>query len=211
LIVSISCIYAIINIINDKHYVGQTIDKSKRFKEHLKCLKGNYHCNKYLQRSWSIYGNDNFIFVVLEKCPQSELNEREQHWIDILKPDYNLAPVAGSMLNYKHTEEAKVNMSKAHKGKEQSIETKRKRSISMIGNKNSVGVDKSIQIEAMRIATKGKPKSEEHKQKIAAPQKGRVFTEDHKIKLSEAAKRRWKSIDRNLKINSSSGNPSLSG
>ena len=210
-IVGISSIYAIINIVNDKHYVGQTIDNDKRFKEHIKTLNGNYHCNKYLQRSWIVYGDDSFIFVILEKCPQELLNQREQYWIDTLKPEYNMAPVAGSMLNYRHTEEARANMSKAHIGKTQSDETKAKRSLALIGNRNSIGFDKTIQIEAMRRATKGKPKSDEHKAKIAAPQIGRKFTEDHKRKMSEAAKRRWGTLDKNLKIKSSENDPSLSG
>lgn len=198
----VSCIYAIINIINDKHYVGQTIDKSKRFKEHLKCLKGNYHCNKYLQRSWSIYSNDNFIFVVLEKCPQSELNEREQHWIDILKPDYNMAPVAGSMLNYKHTEEAKANMSAAQKGKSPSKETRIKMHLAKLGNKINVGRSQVIQVNAMRDATKGKSKSPEHRAKIASSNKGKSRSDETRKRMSEAAKNRKKPLDENLKLSS---------
>jgi len=207
----ISCIYAIINLVNDKHYVGQTVDKNKRFKEHLKCLKGNYHCNKHLQRSWIAYGNDSFIFIILEKCLHSLLNEREQYWIDTLNPEYNLAPVAGSMLNYKHTEQARLNMSKAHKGKIFSLETKLKMSNAKIGNTVNIGRSQVVQINAMREAVKGKSKSSEHRAKIAAGNKGKIVSEETKKKMSEAAKRRWNAIDKNLKINFIENNPSLSG
>jgi len=186
-----SVIYAIINIVNDKHYVGQASDKIKRFKEHVKCLKGGYHFNRHLQRSYLNYGLDNFIFIVLEKCNLTELDEREQYWIDLLNPEYNIAPVAGSMLNYKHTNEARANMSKAQLGKKHSEETRRKRAASLIGNKNSVGADKTIQIEAMRIATKGNPKSAEHRAKIAKGNRGKIISDETKRKMSEAAKRRW--------------------
>lgn len=35
---------------------------------------------------------------------------REQHYIDTLKPEYNLLQVAGSSLGYKHTEETIVKL-----------------------------------------------------------------------------------------------------
>jgi len=134
-------IYAIINIVNDKHYVGQASEKSKRFREHLKTLRGNYHCNVLLQRAYNKYGEDKFIFVVLEKLISCEnLVEKEQYWINALNPAYNLAPVAGSQLGYKHTDEARANMSNAHKGKKHhSEEEKKKRSERMKGNKFAAG------------------------------------------------------------------------
>lgn len=146
-------IYAIINIVNDKHYIGQASDKSKRFKEHLKTLRGNYHCNVLLQRSYLKHGEDKFIFVVLENLISCDkLSEREQYWINILKPEYNLAPVAGSQLGYKHTEEARINMSNAHKGKKQhSEEEKQKRSKRMIGNKYAAGIKHSSDRIANRV------------------------------------------------------------
>lgn len=187
-------IYAIINIINDKHYVGQTIDKDKRFKEHIKTLNGNYHCNKHLQRAWGVYGNDSFIFVVLEKCYLHQLTACEQKWINWLQPEYNMAPVAGSMLNYKHTEEAKQNMSKAHLGFKPSDETRAKMSQARLGNKNAAGIKHTAErIEHRAKFIRGIPKSAEHKAKISAGNKGKVISEDTKKKMSEAAKRRWNS------------------
>lgn len=106
----ISVVYAIVNIVNDKHYVGQTYDNLKRFGEHLKTLRTGKHCNRLLQRAYYKYGEACFIFVTLEKCYVENLTIKEQYWIDTLKPEYNLAPVAGSQLGYKHTDEARVNM-----------------------------------------------------------------------------------------------------
>lgn len=189
-------IYCITNLVNGKLYVGQSYDKDKRFKEHVKCLKGGYHCNIYLQKSWIKYGPEVFKFSVLEECSIELLNEREQYWIDKLNcvqpVGYNMAPVAGSMLNYKHTEEARANMSKSHIGKSHHTEEhKKKLSERMKGNQWNKGRKQSIQIEAMRMATKGKPKSSEQKAKMSASQKGRVFSEETKRKMSEAARRRW--------------------
>lgn len=188
----VSCIYLITNLANGHMYVGQASNKDKRFKEHVKTLSGNYHCNVYLQRSWNLFGKECFRFEVLEECSIENLNDREQHYIDILNPEYNMAPVAGSMLNYKHTKEARANMSKAHIGKSHHTEEhKKKLSERMKGNQWNKGRKQSIQIEAMRMATKGKPKSAEQKAKMSASQKGRVFSEETKRKMSEAARRRW--------------------
>ena len=188
-------IYAIINVVNEKHYVGQASDKLKRFREHKKTLRGNYHCNVLLQRAFNKYEEDKFIFVVLENllsCDQ--LNAREQHWIDLLKPEYNLAPVAGSLLGYKHSEEARENMSKAHIGKSHhSEEEKQKRAERMKGNKFAVGQKQTAaHIEARAKVLRGRPVSRETRNKRSAALKGRVFTEEHKQKLSEAARNRKK-------------------
>lgn len=45
---------------------------------------------------------------ILEYCEPSDVISREQYYIDLLKPDYNILQVAGSSLGYKHTEESKV-------------------------------------------------------------------------------------------------------
>lgn len=194
-----SVIYSFANRVNGKIYVGQATDKDKRFKEHTKCLNGFYHCNLYLQRSWIKYGPEAFEFKVLEECSIESLNEREQYWIDTLDcvqpKGYNIAPVAGSMLNYKHTVEARANMSKAHIGKRPTKETKLKMSISKIGNTINVGRSQKLQIESMRLATKGKPKSAEHKAKIAAGNSGKLVSEETRKKMSIAAKRRYARVD----------------
>lgn len=207
---SLICIYAIINIVNDKHYVGQAADKDYRWREHRKSLRGFYHHSLPLQRAWSKYGEQNFIFVVLEKLDDAaNLNEREAHWGKLLKPEYNVAPLGGSMRGYKHTDEARQNMSDAHKGYKASAETKAKMSAQRIGNKFAAGRKQSKdQIEARLVNIRGVPKSAEHKAKIAAGNRGKViseetkrkmseagkkkvFSEEHRKKLSEAAKKQW--------------------
>lgn len=188
------CIYAIINIVDDKHYIGQTFDRDFRWKEHLKSLKGFYHHSILLQRAWHKHGADKFIFVVLEVLTDiSKLNERERYWGNLLKPEYNIAPLGGSMRGYKHTEEAKINMSNAHKGKIQhSEEEKKKRSERMKGNKFAAGKKHTAErIEARALLHRGKPKSIEHKAKIAAGNRGKLISEETKRKMSEAAFRRW--------------------
>ena len=49
------------------------------------------------------YGHGNFILEILEYCDKSNLLEREQYYLDKLKPEYNILKYAYSMLGYKHT------------------------------------------------------------------------------------------------------------
>ena len=144
------CIYTIVNILDDKQYVGQAKDKDERWREHRKRLRGYYHHSILLQRAWCKHGEDNFIFVVLENLDHIQdlslveqkviLDSREQWWMDTLKSEYNIAKVAGSMLGYKHTEDARNNMSKSHIGKKHhSPEYLEKLSERMKGNKHAEG------------------------------------------------------------------------
>ena len=60
-------IYKIINRVNDKFYVGSTVNKKVRFREHRKQLRGNRHHCKHLQAAWNKYGEVKFDFVVVEE------------------------------------------------------------------------------------------------------------------------------------------------
>jgi group I intron endonuclease len=101
-------IYWIKNLINGKIYVGSTICFKKRFREHKKYLKEKAHKNLHLQNAWNKYGEENFIFEVLEKLENNdELIKREQFFIDKLNPEYNICKIAGNCLGVKRTEETK--------------------------------------------------------------------------------------------------------
>ena len=65
-------IYKIINLVNDKFYVGSTTNKKVRFREHRKQLRGNRHHCKHLQASWNKYGEEKFVFKVVEEVPDTE-------------------------------------------------------------------------------------------------------------------------------------------
>lgn len=83
-----SGIYQLKNIANGKLYVGQTKNFSNRKKSHLKSLKNGTHYNRYLQRSYNKYGQDFFVFEIIERCEVELLNERERYWIRELQTEY---------------------------------------------------------------------------------------------------------------------------
>jgi group I intron endonuclease len=53
------------------------------------------------------YGYSRFKLEVLEYCVKSNLIKREQHYISLLKPEYNVLTIAGSNLGFKHSEATK--------------------------------------------------------------------------------------------------------
>jgi group I intron endonuclease len=89
-----SGVYILLNSKSKKIYIGQTNNLRKRWMEHRAMLRGNYHANSKLQRAWNKYGENSFKFQVLEYCSVEQLDEREQHYLDIYIPRgvcYNLS------------------------------------------------------------------------------------------------------------------------
>lgn len=115
-----SGIYIIKNLLNEKIYVGSSVNIKKRFQEHKFDLRRNKHANFHLQKSWNLYGEENFLFIELEYCDKTLLLEREQLWIDYYKTHkeekdlYNICQIAGNTLGRKHSEQAKEKISKNH-------------------------------------------------------------------------------------------------
>lgn len=112
-------IYQIRNLLNNKIYIGSTVDENRRKSDHFCNLNNNKHCNKHLQNSWNKYGESNFSFEVLEEIECDEnLLEREQHWLDKTKSyksenGYNAVELAGNTLGYRHTENSLEKMKTA--------------------------------------------------------------------------------------------------
>ena len=103
------------------------------------------------------YGYFNFKLEILEYCTIDNLLEREQYYIDIIKPEYNILKVAGSSLHYKHTKETLLNfnnrkfsaktkakLAKSATGRVTSEETKKKLSLSHTGKKISLYKKKKL-------------------------------------------------------------------
>lgn len=83
-------IYLLFNTINGKRYVGSSINIYNRLHEHVCLLKTNKAHNKHLQAAWNKYPEDSFVFTVLEYCSKEKQFEREQYYIDMIQPEYNL-------------------------------------------------------------------------------------------------------------------------
>ena len=90
-----SGIYKIVNIVNNKLYIGSSKNINDRWIKHKRQLRSNTHHNIHLQRSWNKYGSDNFKFEIVENVDESLLMSREEYWINYTKADYNIGSVGG--------------------------------------------------------------------------------------------------------------------
>lgn len=113
-------IYGIKNKINNKIYIGQSINIEKRITRHKTHLKHNKHANQHLQNSYNFYLKEAFEFVILEEVDESLLNQKEQTWIDSLPKEqiYNnqlfiedKTAHRNSFYGKKHTDATKLKMS----------------------------------------------------------------------------------------------------
>ncbi len=77
-------IYKITCLGNNKIYIGSTtVNFKKRFSKHKQRLRNNYHENSYMQACWNKYGENSFIFEILEEIEDSDLIKiREQSLLD---------------------------------------------------------------------------------------------------------------------------------
>lgn len=110
---SIAGAYLCINLINGHIYVGSASKNCmyRRYTAHLNNAKGG---SVLVNRAVKKYGLENFAFVVIETT--SEVNNKEeilrieQKYIDFIKPIYNIAKIAGSILNLKWSLESKLRL-----------------------------------------------------------------------------------------------------
>lgn len=173
-------IYKIINKLDGKVYVGQTVSSlQKRWREHC---SAHSEC-RYVSRAIIKYGKENFEIKVLAHCNSiEEMNHREQYYIKLfntLAPSgYNLTS-GGS--ERKFSLETRARISKSNSGvnngffgKNHTKETKLK--LSELANKRPPPfLDRKHSDETkirIGLAHKGKTESEETKRKKSVSKKG---------------------------------------
>lgn len=168
-----SAIYVITCLPNGKIYVGQTINAQRRWREHSQRLNGNRHGNKHLQDTWRHYGAAAFTFKVLEFTERQCLTEREQYWLDRLRPfgdrGFNVNPIAElppSTKGKKLSAEARYNMGMAQKGRKKSPEHIEKIRIAITGK--VLGQRSPENRARISAGLTGIRKSPEHVEKMAA-------------------------------------------
>lgn len=75
-------IYKIINVVNNKFYIGSAVNFSRRKTRHFSELRTNKHNNRWLQASWNKHGENSFVFAVVEEVQDKELLlEAENRWL----------------------------------------------------------------------------------------------------------------------------------
>ena len=165
-------VYLILNKINGKKYVGQTVQPLKvRFKEHAR-KKDNTLISNAIRK----YGKENFYCGVIKTClSKEELDYREKFFISALhtkKPyGYNLTDGGEGTVGLECTPEHCVKLAASKRGK----------------NNPNYGKHPSNETRAKRSASlKGRRFSEEHRAKLAAAQTGKCYADESRVKMSTA-------------------------
>lgn len=172
-------VYKIINNLNGKIYIGQTINTLKsRIKRHIRD-----NVRTVIHSAIIKYGIENFSYNTICYCTnKKQLNDKEKYYINKYKSlvnehGYNLTHGGEGCMGYKHTEKTKKLLSKLHKGK--TLTTKHKKQISL-ANKNRIMPSRTI----------------EHTNKIIKAREGYKHTKTTLQKMSISASGRKNSMFR---------------
>lgn len=211
-----SGIYQIKNKITNKIYIGSAIKLSHRLWSHFRKLELGKHGNILLQRAFDKYGYNSFEVIILESCEKQNLINREQYYLDTLKPEYNICKIAGSTLGQKmkphvkeklikslkekiYTEEERQKMSERRKGKkmpkevvEKIVKTKKEKYNGDIMSKEArkkANENTSKKLKGVTWVEKyGEKEAQKRKNNLGAIVKNREIKESTKIKLSKIKK-----------------------
>jgi group I intron endonuclease len=190
-------IYKIINIQNAKFYIGSSTVLAARWRKHTRDLRaGKHHC-PHLQAAWNKYGEDSFVFRVVEVVPSPEqLPAAEQRWLDEhhgQKHCYNFAKYVdnsnrGVVRADSHKQALSAALTEFYKnnphpalGRQHSENSKEL----MRQNRAGKPVAEATK-ELLRQANIGKTASAETRAKLSAQRKGKTRSANHAAKFNKA-------------------------
>lgn len=88
-----SGIYTITNSYDNRFYIGSTTNFKRRYNDHKNRLIKKKHANPYLQSFTNKHGFGTLSFNLLYVCDKQCLVFNEQHWIEILTPQFNIKKI----------------------------------------------------------------------------------------------------------------------
>lgn len=103
-----SGVYMWVNSISGKKYVGSSNNLQRRFSAYYSVAYLTKYSNIIIHRALLKYGYSSFSLHILEYCDPKIVIQREEYYMDTLKPEYNILQTAGSSLGFKKSEESIV-------------------------------------------------------------------------------------------------------
>jgi len=210
-------VYQILNTENNHKYIGSSANIESRIRVHKSKLNRGIHSNGHLQRAWDKYGESNFSFSIIEKCAIAELCSTEQHYINSLKPEYNILRVAYSARGYAHTEMAKEKIGIASKLNWENEEYRNVQSENRIGHKyypREYTLQQRLELSQKMAGNafgKGSKHTEKWKKEASDRMIGNQYAKGNKLPMDEESRMkraaaRKKSWETRRKNNAHAGN-----
>ena len=84
-----SGIYAIVNKVNGRRYIGATSRFLYRWTSHKLHLNKGDHLTRELQQDWTVYGPDAFEFLILQVAGPMSLKQLEMEYTNQCDNPYN--------------------------------------------------------------------------------------------------------------------------
>jgi group I intron endonuclease len=175
-------IYIFKNLINQKYYVGESLNVKRRIKEHLR------HTAQPIGKSIKKHGKNNFnlyieYFPLENKETLLDIEEEIIKQLNCSTPiGYNICKRGQDSTGRTYSEEARANMSKGQ-----------------LGNKNACGPKTKEHIEKIAIKLRGQKRTNEVREKISKGHMGigigRTLSDETKLKISNSLKgKKYKKI-----------------
>jgi group I intron endonuclease len=108
-------------LISGKTYIGSSSNLAKRFSGYFSTnflTRVSLNSKSLIYFALLKYGSSNFKLDILEYCEPKELLVREQHYLTLYSPEYNILKTAGSNLGFKHSDETLLKFKPLLAGKE---------------------------------------------------------------------------------------------
>lgn len=173
-----SGIYRIICATTGKFYIGSATSIPYRWRKHREALTAGTHPNRHMQRAWKKYGPEAFCLDVIEYTEAALLLEREQYYLDTLRPyDHTIG------FNISHYADSPT------RGRKASEETRRRMTATRTGKKLSEETRQKL-AEAKRRTPQTQLMTPEARAKRAAAKRGRKHTDATRQKMAESARLR---------------------
>lgn len=172
-------VYEIRNTLNNKVYVGSSVNVKRRLAAHRQHLRRGQHATAHLQASWAKHGEAAFEFKQLIVCDKKDVLFYEQRIMDGFKSNqkefgYNKRIVVETCAGMKLTDEHKAKISAAlPRGEAHHYYGKRL-------------CDKAYQVAA--DLKRGKPMADEQRAKISCTLRGKKKHAGFGAKISAAKK-----------------------
>ena len=182
-------VYRIRHLLTNKKYVGSAaVSFKSRWSKHRRELNAGKHHSPHLQRAWNKYGEDAFVFEIVERTEPQHAVAQEEVFIAYWKatdPDhgYNQCARCSSPLGLKRSAETRKKMSDSLKRANSSEEKKE-----LLRERNRQRVWTPESRAKLADHNRGRKHSEKTREKIAAV--SRNMSQETRDKISAAAKGR---------------------